>query len=124
MLIFIFLSMIFLHIIDDFVLQPICLSNLKQKKFWEANAPNKLYKNDYKCALVIHAISWAFMIMLPIAIYYRLKIGMIFIILFIINIAFHGYMDNRKANKGDINLISDQLFHLWQIICTFLILLK
>ena len=27
--------MILLHIIDDFVLQPICLSKLKQKSFWE-----------------------------------------------------------------------------------------
>lgn len=26
---------ILLHIIDDFIFQPICLSKLKQKKYWE-----------------------------------------------------------------------------------------
>lgn len=30
--------MILLHIIDDFVLQPISLSKLKQKTFWECNS--------------------------------------------------------------------------------------
>ena len=35
MFIKIVLFMILFHIIDDFVLQPISLSNLKQKKWWE-----------------------------------------------------------------------------------------
>ena len=35
MFIKILLFMILLHIIDDFVLQPISLSNLKQKKWWK-----------------------------------------------------------------------------------------
>ena len=44
---FILAAMIFLHIIDDYVLQAPCLCDLKQKSFWEKNAPAKLYENDY-----------------------------------------------------------------------------
>ena len=48
----IILLMILLHIIDDFVLQPISLSKLKQKSFWELYLKDsELYKNDY---LAIH----------------------------------------------------------------------
>ena len=59
--------MIFLHVVDDYYLQGI-LAQLKQKSWWEKNAPDPLYKNDYKVALVTHAFSWTFMIMLPITI--------------------------------------------------------
>ena len=63
---YIFLIMILLHIIDDFVLQPICLSKLKQKSFWETYVKDdEKYKFDYKVALVIHALSWSIMIHLP-----------------------------------------------------------
>ena len=65
--IFILCAMIFLHIIDDYVLQAPCLCDLKQKSFWEKNAPEEQYKKDYIVALIMHAISWSFMIMLPIA---------------------------------------------------------
>ena len=64
---FILAAMIFLHIIDDYCLQAPCLCDLKQKSFWEKNAPQKLYRNDYLCALLMHDLSWSFMIMLPIA---------------------------------------------------------
>jgi len=63
---FILLAMIFCHIIDDYCLQQGCLSKLKQKKFWEENAPQKMYRYDYIVALIIHAFSWTFMMMLPI----------------------------------------------------------
>lgn len=63
----ILLLMILCHIIDDFVLQPVCLSKLKQKKTWEELEDwCGLYKHDYIMALFIHALSWAIMIHLPI----------------------------------------------------------
>ena len=54
--------MILLHIIDDFVFQPICLSKLKQKQYWiDACEKQKLdyekYQNDYITALLIHGLS-------------------------------------------------------------------
>ena len=69
MKIIILLIMLFLHIVDDYYLQGI-LTKLKQKSWWEENAPNKLYKHDYIIALIEHAFSWTFMIMLPFTIMY------------------------------------------------------
>jgi hypothetical protein len=112
--------MIFAHIVDDFYLQGI-LIKMKQKQWWEENAPNTLYKHDYIIALIIHAISWSCMIMAP-AILFKLptiKLGMI-IILFIFNVITHANIDNQKANMHKINLIQDQLMHLGQIIWTWI----
>lgn len=116
---FVFIFMIFCHIIDDFVLQAPCLSNLKQKSWWEKNAPDEMYKNDYRVALIIHSLSWAFMIMLPIAIYYKLNISTSFIIQMIGNAIIHGFVDDTKANRKQINLYQDQSMHMVQIIITF-----
>ena len=115
----ILLCMIFAHIIDDFYLQGI-LAKMKQRQWWEENAPNALYKHDYIIALIIHAISWSCMIMAP-AILFNLptiKLVMI-IILFIFNVITHTNVDNQKANLHKINLIQDQLFHFGQIIWTW-----
>ena len=117
---FVFIFMIFCHIIDDFVLQAPCLCDLKQKSWWEKNAPDNMYKNDYKIGLIIHSISWSFMIMLPIAIYYKFDINMYFIFSMIGNAIIHGFVDDMKANKYKINLVLDQSMHMIQIILIFI----
>ena len=67
--VFILLAMIFLHIVDDYKLQQGVLANLKQKSWWQNQISyKKLYEYDYIPALILHGFSWAFMIMLPIAI--------------------------------------------------------
>lgn len=43
--VFVLLSMIFLHIVDDYYLQGILVS-MKQKSWWEENAPQRLYKSE------------------------------------------------------------------------------
>ena len=116
-----FLSMIFMHIVDDYYLQGI-LAQLKQKDWWKENAPEKLYKYDYIIALLMHSFSWAFLIMLPIAISNCLKIDRIFIIALIVNCLIHMIVDDLKANRKRINLIIDQAIHLLQILITFLCL--
>ena len=110
--------MIFLHIADDYYLQDI-LAQMKQKKFWKEQAPDKKYKYDYIWALIMHAFSWTFMIMLPLAL--TAPIGIKFYILFILNLIIHAFVDDLKANKLKINLWQDQLIHLLQIIITALI---
>ena len=115
---FIIATMIFLHIIDDYVLQAPCLCDLKQKSFWEKNAPQKLYENDYFCALLMHGLSWSFMIMLPIAVTLKLNVDINFFLMFIINAVLHAAVDDLKANKFRINLWQDQLAHLAQIAIT------
>ena len=125
MSILILLCMFFMHIVDDYYLQGI-LASMKQKSWWEKNAPDSLYKNDYKMALIEHAFSWTFMMMLP-AIVYTVIIGTMLPIwfiasIFILNVIIHALVDNAKANDKTINLIQDQSIHFIQIICTWLVL--
>lgn len=115
----ILLTMIFLHIVDDYYLQGI-LAQMKQKKFWKEQAPDKLYKYDYIWALIMHAFSWTFMIMLPLMI--TSGVGPLFYMIFILNIAIHAWTDHRKANLHQINLWHDQLIHMAQIVTTFFVL--
>ena len=125
MSILILLCMFFTHIVDDYYLQGI-LASMKQKSWWEKNAPDPLYKNDYKMALIEHAFSWAFMMMLP-AVLYTAIIGTMLpiwfiVIFFFLNVTVHALVDNAKANEKTINLIQDQSIHFIQIICTWLAL--
>lgn len=120
MFIKILLFMILLHIIDDFVLQPISLSNLKQKKWWEKQEGySDKYKDDYKVALAIHSISWSIMIHIPFVIMFPSLGQLALLISFIVNAVIHYYIDDLKANKLKINLFEDQMVHFWQI-CTTL----
>ena len=117
-------SMLFLHIVDDFYLQGI-LAKLKQRKFWEENAPQKLYKCDYIIALIIHAFSWCFMVHIPLLVWAFIKCveypAYMLMSTFICNTAIHAYVDDLKANKLKINLVTDQTIHFMQIILTFFI---
>ena len=116
---FIILAMIFAHIVDDWVLQG-KLANFKQRSWWLEVAPDELYKHDYIMALVIHSMSWSFMIHLPLAwIWFDFDVSLAFVVSFVINAAIHGYVDNLKANRHAINLVFDQLVHLAQIFVTF-----
>lgn len=116
------LSMIFMHIVDDYYLQG-WLASAKQKSWWEKNAPDKLYKNDYIMALFMHSFSWTFLIMIPIIIYSLISgIGLKewLVIPYFVNMAIHCIVDDLKANKKKINLIQDQITHLIQIIVTWI----
>lgn len=124
----ILLLMVLCHIIDDFVLQPVCLSNLKQKSWWEKNVLSEsksyreLYQNDYKIALLIHALSWSIMIHLPIMFLWTNVPGLIILMTVGINCFLHAFIDDKKANEKVINLKDDQCAHLLQIVVTFVIL--
>lgn len=117
----IFLSMIFLHIVDDYYLQG-WLASAKQKSWWETNAPDELYKNDYKMALIEHAFSWSFMIHIPIVVLSFLfnipYFSYVYCITLVINTCIHAFVDNLKANKKKINLVTDQIIHLFQVVIT------
>lgn len=113
----ILLTMFFLHIVDDYYLQQGILAQIKQKKFWEENAPEDKYKYDYIWALIMHAFSWTFMVMLPLFFVSTMPMFVIYLV-FIANVAVHAYVDDLKANKLKINLWEDQLIHLAQIILT------
>lgn len=112
--------MLFCHIIDDYYLQG-WLASAKQKKYWQ-ELPNytDMYKHDYIIALIMHSMSWAFMIMLPIAFVNRFDVGIGFFTLYIVNVLFHAFVDDAKANRFLFNLVQDQLFHIAQIVITWL----
>ncbi len=121
--VFIFLLMVFCHIVDDYYLQG-WLASAKQKKWWQENAPCKLYKYDYIWALIMHSFSWTFMVMLPIAFVLNFELSTLFIVCFIVNVIVHAVTDNEKANKFTINLWIDQLIHMAQLVITALLLLR
>lgn len=138
----IFFIMLLLHIIDDFVLQPVCLSNLKQKDWWDKAGAYKnkdghydkkkfeLYKNDYKMALLIHSLSWSIMISLPFIVislydfittgYFMRFTDCILVFMIALNTFIHYRTDDVKANLKRINLVKDQCIHIVQILVTFL----
>ena len=110
--------MVFCHIVDDYYLQGV-LASLKQKSWWDKNAPEKIYEYDYIMALIMHSLSWSFMIMLPLAVYSGFAISLAYAVMFVINTITHAIVDNLKANLKKINLIQDQIIHISQIFITF-----
>lgn len=120
--IYVFLAMIFCHIVDDYYLQG-WLASAKQKEWWEKNAPQKLYKYDYIWALIMHSFSWTFVMMLPTAVFVNFNIDVQWIVVFVTNVICHACVDNTKANDKIINLWIDQLTHIGQIALTAIILL-
>lgn len=123
MKIFILLAMIFCHIVDDYYLQGI-LASMKQKSWWwqKYESYSKKYRYDYVMALIEHAFSWTFMVMLPIFIVSKFQIGVFMCLVFLANWIIHAVVDDLKANKKKINLIQDQVIHLVQICVTFILL--
>ena len=114
--------MLLAHVLDDFVLQPQCLSDLKQKDWWWRKGLSKgQYRFDYLCALLIHSLSWSIMISLPILFLgdpdrgdlYHLKV------LFWVNLVIHAVVDELKANLKLINLWVDQVIHIIQILVLY-----
>ena len=121
--IFLLLSMIFCHILDDFCFQG-WLASAKQKEWWEKNAPEPLYRFDYICALIMHSVSWSFVITVPLKVYstaMHFGDGWILAIMFLVNAAIHAIIDDLKANKKKINLVIDQSLHIIQILITFIV---
>ena len=117
---FVFLSMIFLHILDDFHLQG-RLIDMKQISWWRKQTEDPKYKNDYLVALFIHSFSWSFVISLPILHMINFEMNTFFKLIFIENIIIHAYIDDLKANKFKINLVEDQSVHILQICVLFLL---
>lgn len=121
---FVLILMLFLHIVDDYYLQAVgVLAMMKQRSWWEKEAPQKMYRYDYLVALLMHSFSWAFMVMLPVAAYLGWNPPGLFYILLAVNVLVHGIVDHTKANLLKINLIVDQTIHMVQIVVTYLVLI-
>ena len=132
MKIFMLLIMLFSHIVDDFYLQG-SLADMKQQRWWQKKCKQQgvmlhqtIYWRDYKVALIEHAFSWTFMVMLtPMMLMIFSKDVHLawFLVLFGINWIIHGIVDDLKANKRVLNLVVDQFIHIVQVIVTWAIML-
>lgn len=118
-----FIFMLFFHIVDDYYLQGI-LASLKQRSYWAEHAPDKMYQHDYIVALVAHAFSWCVNIHIPVIVWWCLYGGFTpieFLLNFVVQTAIHAIVDDLKANKRKINLLTDQLVHVSQICVSFVL---
>ncbi|MBE6754072.1 MAG: DUF3307 domain-containing protein [Ruminococcaceae bacterium] len=140
------LVMLFFHVLDDFRLQGI-LADMKQRSWWKEQEKkekekqeqekkeaqdnkdtqkkqnSELYRHDYIIALFIHSFSWTFMIMLPLAYHQGFSPNGLFLAVFAANLVIHAVVDHLKANAKKINLITDQLIHVAQIVLSAYIVL-
>ena len=111
LLLFLFVTMLFLHIIADFLVQNNFMATYKQKKNW--NIKDGKYENDYKIVLLVHSFSWSFITFFPLLIY--TKNIRYWICVLIMNTFFHALIDDSKCNDLTIDLVLDQLLHIIQI---------
>ena len=121
------LLMFLFDIIDDFVLQPICLSKLKQKRYWieeckKYNLNISKYDTDYITALLIHGLSWSIMIHVPLMFLGGIRDDFFLLLSVLFNAVIHAIIDDLKANKLKINLDVDQCLHGLQIVITWIVL--
>ena len=119
-MILILLKMLFMHCIGDYILQGDFLSAAKRKSFWIDKTNEKTNSLEHYVILFIHAYIWAFCITLPL---FNLISSIKIILSIVINCILHMYIDNLKANKKVITLLTDQLLHLSQIIVTYLLVI-
>lgn len=129
MILMIIFSMLFLHIIADFCVQNEFMAKFKQKKEWDRYfhddkmsdnlvCPRK-YNKDYIPVLFVHAFSWAFITYLPLlyyVFYSKILMPETWCVFVLIQTFVHMYIDDKKCNKFEINLIVDQLLHFLQIL--------
>ena len=108
-----------LHYVADFTLQG-WLAQAKCKLWWRKYAPDKLYQDDWLCALLAHSIYWTLVTFAPV-IYFWDKQEWRLLLLVLINSLFHATVDNEKANLKTISLGTDQTLHLLQIVITLVI---
>lgn len=112
----VFLFMVFFHIIEDFHIQGI-LANLKQRRWWyEQTGYSAKYRNDYIPPLIAHSIEWSVFIHLPL--FYVYGPTMPIFVSLLANSMIHACIDDLKCNRMKINLVQDQILHILQIAIT------
>lgn len=122
-----------LHLIADFCMQGI-LCDLKQEEWWKKQVEEKWakyggdwrrevwhkYRFDYIAGLLCHSVMWTLVSFSPLMF---VTSPITFSVLVVLNVAIHAYVDDKKANHitSRINLCSDQLIHLGQVVVTVLL---
>lgn len=125
-------AMVFMHVVADFCLQG-AMASLKQIRWWEQQPAYKTnkrkYCRDYLTALVAHSFHWSFFISIPAIALIIVKpyaydcLGWVTLLMILVNTFLHSLVDNEKANRHSINLVVDQLSHLFQIMLTWILMM-
>ena len=107
------------HLVSDYTLQG-WLADGKQKSWWDkafgGETPAK-YKFDYIAALACHSLYWSIFTCAP---FYASRFILTAIL---VNAIVHAIIDDLKANRHAINLVTDQCLHLAQMLVTLAILI-
>lgn len=127
------MCMLAAHVFADYFLQGV-MAQMKQRNWWRLQVKDydkSIYRNDHKAVLLNHSFQWSFVVLLPVLydIYYKawgfepfaIKTVSIYIGLIVMNTFVHYKIDNLKANKNAISLVTDQLVHFAQIVVTWLV---
>ena len=117
----IFFVMLLLHVVAEFVLQPVALLRLKQKTYWEQPENPNGGKDASAIAIAINAILWSVMIMLPLM-YYSTDGDLILLLVFLVNMLAHAYIDEYATNRHKLTFVTAQSLYLLQLIITFLVM--
>ena len=121
-----FLVCLLLHFLADFNLQG-CLADMKQQRWWiracrTCKVSIDIYEFDWLAALLIHSAMWSMITFAPLLFVVKSTATLYWVLA--INTAIHAVVDNLKCNKLQINLWSDQLLHVFQIIITLALVTK
>lgn len=123
---FLLISMLWCHIIGDWILQPDIMKNGKCKSWWEENYPDKLYQDDYMMVLFIHSFLWSITTHIPFILLYLLNdmdLGGALIGAILLQTLIHHIIDDVKANEFGISLKTDQQLHMLQVVGSFIFLI-
>ena len=119
--------MLWLHIFADYHLQGI-LAQMKQFSWWTKHVKSDYdkYKDDYIQALLAHSFEWAFIVSLPLLYFlwkggFEAAPGAVYLTQLLGNTFVHSVIDDKKANRGELNLMQDQRCHVYQIVATWAI---
>ncbi len=116
----VFIIMVLLHLINDFVFKPQILTNLTCKSWWEKNAPQKMYESDYITALFLQGLLWSSLVHLPIIL--TEIVPMVWLTLSIlINAIINALICNLVVNRKEMNLFLSQITFINQILIIWLI---
>ncbi len=112
--IFGFIVLFFVHIVDDYYLQG-WLANGKSRAWWQTNAPDEKYKYDFIVCLLEHGFSNSFLLHAAIFVMADAS-NWLLLLSFLFTMIFHALVDNLKANNKIINLWQDQVLHALNIL--------
>lgn len=125
----ILITVLFLHVMADFRWQGI-MAEMKSQDWWKKQKGYyDKYKNDYIPPLFWHSFHWSCCILLPYLIISQLMhyaLGTVmpsFLVALVANTVVHMFIDHQKANCKSIDLVQDQMLHVFQMVLTHVCLI-